>query len=144
MFYNSKEIFHDARKIGSYLGRDIIRLRSGDDTDMKFYRKIMVDDSISEDFYKELEKNRVKYYQLPTNSHNIDSSYFIHAIDHINKKDIEILIINTDERDMQFMDLSFIEILTRAINQAIPVYILIHIPDFEIQLMRKMLKENFV
>ena len=54
------DIFYDSEKIDSYLNRDIRRLRSGDDTDMRFYRKIMVDESITKDFYKELKKQDVK------------------------------------------------------------------------------------
>ena len=136
------DIFYDSEKIGSYLNRDITRLRSGDDTDMRFYRKIMVDESITKDFYKELKKQDVKYHEFSSSTCIADVSICSHAINHIRKKEIEMLIINTDENSMQFMNASIINTIKCAIEYEIPVYVLIHITDHRLQLMRKILKEE--
>lgn len=134
------DIFYDAEKIDSYLNQDITRLRSGDDTDMRFYRKIMVDDSITKGFYKELKKQDVKYHEFSSSTCIADVSICSHAINHIRKKEIEMLIINTDENSMQFMNASIINTIKCAIEYGIPVYVLIHISDYRLQLMRKNIK----
>lgn len=136
------DIFYDAEKIGSYLTQDITRLRSGDDTDMRFYRKIMVDESITKDFYKELKKQNVKYHEVSSSTCIADATICSYAMNHICKKEIEMIIINTDEHFMQFMNASIINTIKCAIKYEIPVYVLIHITNHRLQLMRKILKEE--
>ena len=63
-------------------------------------------------------------------------------MNHIRKKEIEMLIINTDESSMQFMNTSIINTIKCAIEYEIPVYVLIHISDYRLQLMRKILKKE--